>query len=89
MLDRLAALLPEVVNLVAEAQGGAGLDYLALGDWHRTLSVNARTWYAGTPEADRFNSQEQGQVLPFQGDRGVGASTRRSRSASCRRSTPR
>ena len=41
----------------------AGLDYLALGDWHRTLSVNARTWYAGTPEADRFNSQEAGQVL--------------------------
>lgn len=41
----------------------AGLDYLALGDWHRTLSINAATWYAGTPEADRFDSQEQGQVL--------------------------
>lgn len=41
----------------------AGLDYLALGDWHRTLSVGPATWYAGTPEADRFNSQEQGQVL--------------------------
>ncbi len=41
----------------------AGLDYLALGDWHRTLSVNASTWYAGTPEADRFDSQEIGQVL--------------------------
>jgi DNA repair exonuclease SbcCD nuclease subunit len=41
----------------------AGLDYLALGDWHRTMQVNAATWYAGTPEADRFNSQEQGQVL--------------------------
>jgi DNA repair exonuclease SbcCD nuclease subunit len=41
----------------------AGLDYLALGDWHRTMQVNQATWYAGTPEADRFNSQEQGQVL--------------------------
>jgi hypothetical protein len=41
----------------------AGLDYLALGDWHRTLQVNAASWYAGTPEADRFNSQEVGQVL--------------------------
>jgi DNA repair exonuclease SbcCD nuclease subunit len=41
----------------------AGLDYLALGDWHRTVAVNATTWYAGTPEADRFGSQEQGQVL--------------------------
>jgi DNA repair exonuclease SbcCD nuclease subunit len=41
----------------------AGLDYLALGDWHRTMPVNPSTWYAGTPEADRFNSQELGQVL--------------------------
>jgi hypothetical protein len=41
----------------------AGLDYLALGDWHRTMKVNSATWYAGTPEADRFNSQESGQVL--------------------------
>lgn len=41
----------------------ARLDYLALGDWHRTLEVGPATWYAGTPEADRFNSQEQGQVL--------------------------
>jgi DNA repair exonuclease SbcCD nuclease subunit len=41
----------------------AGLDYLALGDWHRTMQVNPSTWYSGTPEADRFNSQELGQVL--------------------------
>ncbi len=41
----------------------AGLDYLALGDWHRTLQIGPATWYAGTPEADRFNSQELGQVL--------------------------
>jgi DNA repair exonuclease SbcCD nuclease subunit len=41
----------------------AGLDYLALGDWHRTMQAGPATWYAGTPEADRFNSQELGQVL--------------------------
>lgn len=41
----------------------ASLDYLALGDWHRTMSIGPATWYAGTPEADRFNSQETGQVL--------------------------
>lgn len=50
----------------------AGLDYLALGDWHRTTTVNPATWYAGTPEADRFNSQEQGQVLVV-GIAGAGA----------------
>jgi hypothetical protein len=41
----------------------AGLDYLALGDWHRTMQVGPSTWYAGTPEPDRFNSQELGQAL--------------------------
>ena len=41
----------------------ARLDYLALGDWHRTKEINASTWYSGTPEPDRFNSQETGEVL--------------------------
>jgi hypothetical protein len=41
----------------------AGLGYLALGDWHRTREITPATWYAGTPEPDRFNSQETGQVL--------------------------
>lgn len=41
----------------------AGLAYLALGDWHRTQAINARTWYAGTPEPDRHRSQNVGQVL--------------------------
>ena len=49
--------------IAADRATRAGLDYLALGDWHRTMEVNAATWYAGTPEADRFNSQETGQVL--------------------------
>ncbi len=41
----------------------AGLSYLALGDWHRTMQVGPSTWYAGTPEPDRSGSQESGQVL--------------------------
>ncbi len=49
--------------IAADRAKRAGLDYLALGDWHRTLQIGPATWYAGTPEADRFNSQELGQVL--------------------------
>ena len=32
----------------------AGLDYLALGDWHGQMQLTPRTWYAGTPEPDSF-----------------------------------
>jgi DNA repair exonuclease SbcCD nuclease subunit len=39
------------------------LDYLALGDWHGTLQIDARTWYSGTPEADRFQRDDPGQAL--------------------------
>ena len=41
----------------------SNLDYLALGDWHGTLRVDPRTWYAGTPETDRFQRDEPGQIL--------------------------
>ncbi|MET3762162.1 DNA repair exonuclease [Sphingomonas sp. UYEF23] len=41
----------------------SSLDYLALGDWHGTLKVDARTWYAGTPETDRFQRDEPGHTL--------------------------
>jgi len=41
----------------------ARLDYLALGDWHGTKQIDARTWYSGTPETDRFRANESGQVL--------------------------
>jgi len=42
----------------------ARLDYLALGDWHRTMSVGPAAWYAGTPEPDRAGGgQEEGHVL--------------------------
>src|SRR3546814_16470526 len=41
----------------------SNLDYLALGDWHGALRVDGRTWYAGTPEIDRFQRHDPGQVL--------------------------
>ena len=54
----------EASNPIAAGRAGtAGLDYLALGDWHGTLRIDERTWYAGTPEADRFGSSDPGNVL--------------------------
>lgn len=51
-------------NLIAPDRAArANLDYLALGDWHGTLKVDARTWYSGTPETDRFQRDEPGQCL--------------------------
>ncbi len=41
----------------------SNLDYLALGDWHGVLRVDARTWYAGSPETDRFQRDEPGHAL--------------------------
>ncbi|MEZ5825529.1 MAG: hypothetical protein R3C97_12560 [Geminicoccaceae bacterium] len=41
----------------------AGLDYLALGDWHGTLEISKRCWYSGTPEPDRFRNNDQ--AMPF------------------------
>ncbi|MBW8830754.1 MAG: DNA repair exonuclease [Burkholderiales bacterium] len=39
------------------------LAYLALGDWHGTKRVDDRTWYAGTPESDRFKDNDSGHAL--------------------------
>ncbi len=41
----------------------AGLDYLALGDWHGQMCINARTWYSGTPERDGFRHEGRGACL--------------------------
>lgn len=41
----------------------AGLDYLALGDWHGRLAINERTHYCGTPEPDRFKHGKPGEAL--------------------------
>lgn len=63
----VASFLPEKAeapNPIAHDRAErARLDYLALGDWHGTLQIGPRTWYAGTPEPDRFKANEQGNVL--------------------------
>lgn len=41
----------------------AGLDYLALGDWHGALAVDPRTRYSGSPEPDRFKHDRPGEAL--------------------------
>ncbi|MEJ8838177.1 metallophosphoesterase family protein [Ramlibacter sp. AN1133] len=41
----------------------ARLDYLALGDWHGMKQIDARTWYSGTHEPERFRGNEPGYVL--------------------------
>ncbi len=41
----------------------ARLDYLALGDWHGCKRIDARCWYSGTPEPDRFRANDAGQAL--------------------------
>jgi DNA repair exonuclease SbcCD nuclease subunit len=60
-------ILPEEVDsanpIAASRAQGAGLAYLALGDWHGTKRVDGKTWYAGTPESDRFKANESGQAL--------------------------
>jgi len=51
-------------NLIAPNRAKlAGLAYLALGDWHGTKKIDPRTWYAGTPEPDRFDRPASGQAL--------------------------
>lgn len=41
----------------------AGLDYLALGDWHGAVGVDQQTHYCGTPEPDRFKHDAPGTAL--------------------------
>jgi DNA repair exonuclease SbcCD nuclease subunit len=59
-------ILPEAAeanNPIAADRAERGrLDYLALGDWHGFYRVNERTYYAGTPETDRFRANDSGSV---------------------------
>lgn len=41
----------------------AGLDYLALGDWHGSVEIDPRTRYSGAPEPDRFKHDRPGEAL--------------------------
>ncbi|MDP1701724.1 MAG: DNA repair exonuclease [Aestuariivirga sp.] len=62
-----------VINFTSEGEANnpidptrpakAKLDYLALGDWHRTVQIGPAVWYAGTPEPDRAGRQERGTAL--------------------------
>ena len=60
-------ILPDTVDspnpIAPDRADRARLDYLALGDWHGCKRIDARTWYAGTPEPDRFRAAEAGQAL--------------------------
>lgn len=49
--------------IAPERAARARLDYLALGDWHGCKRIDARTWYAGTPEPDRFKANDAGSTL--------------------------
>lgn len=49
--------------IAADRAATARLDYLALGDWHGSKRIDERTWYAGTPETDRFKANDSGQAL--------------------------
>jgi hypothetical protein len=41
----------------------AGLDWLALGDWHGEVRIDARTAYSGSPERDGFRHDGPGRAL--------------------------
>jgi DNA repair exonuclease SbcCD nuclease subunit len=73
----VAGRLPEGAEaanpIAADRADSARLDYLALGDWHGTLEVAPRTWYAGTPEPDRFRANDAGNVLLVELDGRPGA----------------
>lgn len=51
------------ISIAADRPQRAGLDYLALGDWHGTQQIGHRCWYSGTPEPDSFRDNGQGHVL--------------------------
>ncbi|MDQ2779442.1 MAG: DNA repair exonuclease [Pseudomonadota bacterium] len=59
----LAEELDSANPIAADRATSARLDYLALGDWHGSKRIDARTWYAGTPETDRFKANASGQAL--------------------------
>jgi DNA repair exonuclease SbcCD nuclease subunit len=60
-------VLPDDIDsanpIAADRAITARLDYLALGDWHGSKRLDDRTWYAGTPETDRFKANDSGQAL--------------------------
>lgn len=62
----LASDIDSANPIASERAARARLDYLALGDWHGCKQIDARTWYSGTPEPDRFKDNDPGHVLLVQ-----------------------
>ena len=60
-------VLPEDIDsanpIAPQRAASASLDYLALGDWHGCKAIDARTWYSGTPEPERFKDNGAGLAL--------------------------
>ena len=50
-------------TIAANRVASAGLDYLALGDWHGFKRIGDRTYYSGSPERDRFKHPGRGICL--------------------------
>ncbi|MFP4279885.1 MAG: exonuclease SbcCD subunit D [Halochromatium sp.] len=65
----LAEAIDSANPIAADRAERARLDYLALGDWHGLKQIDARTWYSGTPEQDRFKDNGAGQALLVEIDR--------------------
>jgi hypothetical protein len=61
--DRLPGACDAANPIAPDRAERARLDHLALGDWHGTLEIAPRSWYAGTPEPDRFPANDPGNVL--------------------------
>ena len=65
---------PATTNRIDLAALPSGeIDYIALGDWHGLKQVNARAWYSGCHEMDRFPraaDYRSGQVLVVDAQRG-------------------
>ncbi len=59
----LAADIDSANPIAPDRASCARLDYLALGDWHGCKQIDARTWYSGTPEQDRFKGNAPGFAL--------------------------
>ncbi|MFZ9270526.1 MAG: metallophosphoesterase [Prochlorococcaceae cyanobacterium] len=63
------------VNLInLKAAWFEQIDYVALGDWHGCKQVQAKAWYSGTPEPDRFARSadyQSGMVLEVALQRGA------------------
>ncbi|WP_279477885.1 DNA repair exonuclease [Aureimonas sp. SK2] len=73
--NRLPASAESGNPIADDRANRAKLDYLALGDWHGFLEIAPRTFYSGTPEADRYPANEPGFVALVEID-GPGAAPR-------------